>query len=161
MVETLTEPTPPPRWWYAYVVISGGIALAALIVGLFGLYANDRNAARQAECFEVFADKLATSSKEVREAASRVDEIEEKADAAAARRDAAFQKVLTYIVARGEDRDHALALFTRLTNANERLVDDRRELVAARNRLQAVRDAHPIPEAPKGSGRCELIEKQG
>jgi hypothetical protein len=158
MVDTLTEPMPPPRWWYFYVTAGGGIAVLALIVGLFGLWSNDRNAARQAECFASFAARFSNVSKEVREAQVHVDEVEENADASAARRDAAFQRVLTYVVAGEKDRTEALERFTRLTAANQDLVRKRRALVKARNHLQAVRKQHPIPDAPTKAGRCTLIK---
>lgn len=156
MVESLTEPMPPPRWWYWYVLVFSGVALAALFVGLFGLYSNDRNAARQAECFSSFAARFSNVSKEVRQAQVAVDEVQQRADAAAANRDAAFQKVLTFIVADDNDETKGLRLFARLTDSNRALVHERKLLVTSREHLQDVRAKHPIPEAPTRT-RCELI----
>lgn len=156
MVESLTEPMPPPRWWYWYVTGGGAVAVLALVVGLFGLWSNDQNAARQAECFSSFAARFSNVSKEVREAQVAVDEVQQRADAAAANRDAAFQKVLTFIVANDDDQTKGLRLFARLTTTNRVLVHERKLLVTSREHLQDVRAKHPIPEAPTRT-RCELI----
>jgi hypothetical protein len=156
---SLAEPvTHPPRWYLGFVMSMSVVAVIALGVGLIGLYNNDRNATAQAACFEAFATKFSTGSKEVRAAQVKVDEVEARADAAAADRDAAFQEVLTLIISQSEDEAEGLRVFTKLTEANAHLVEQRSALVSARMDLQRTRAEHPIPEPPEGGG-CSLVDR--
>jgi type II secretory pathway pseudopilin PulG len=160
MVETLTEPMPPPRWYYYFLVVIGVVAILGLAAGLTGLYQNDKNATRQAACFQTFAEQFSSVSTEVREAQVKVDTVEAQADAAAARRDAAFQEVLTLVISRSEDRTEGLRVFNELSEANATLVDKRDALVDARLALQITREEHPIPSPPKSDDGCELLENE-
>lgn len=107
-------------------------------------------------CFDTYADKFSSVTKEVRAAQVHTDTVEGEADKAAAERDAAFQSVLLAIVAQDTTDEEGLALFAALTDANAVLVEKRQALVAARLDLQQTRADHPIPEPP--SVFCELPE---
>lgn len=158
-MSALTERRPPPRWWGLYLVAVSVVAIGGLAAGLIGLYKNDQNASRQAECFQAFAAQFSTVSTEVRAAQVRTDMVEGRADKAAAARDAAFQDVLTLVISQSEDEAEGLRVFTVLTEANAKLVVRREALVAARADLAKVRAAHPIPEPPDlDSDNCELTD---
>lgn len=158
--DALTEPVRyPPRWYLGFVVFMSCVAVVALAVGLVGLYRNDQNAANQAMCFQSFAARFSTVSKEVREATVKTDAVEGEADKAAAKRDAAFQEVLTFVLAQDDDEVQGLKLFTALTDANAVLVEKRQALVKARAKLAKVRADHPIPDPPDAdSDNCELTD---
>lgn len=158
VADTLTERALPPRWYYYFLAGIGVIAVLGLVVGLLGLYLNDRTAKRQADCFEAFASQFSIVSKEVRAATVNTDRVEAEADEAAADRDAAFQRVLTFVIAQDDDEAEGLRLFTRLTDANAELVEKRDALVAARRELAQTRREHPIPDPPESGSTCELTE---
>ena len=158
MASTLAEPTPPPRWYLGYIVVVYLLAIGGLGVGVVALYVNSQSATKQAECFQSFADRFSTVSTEVRAAQVQVDEVESATDRVAAKREAAFQQVLTLILSGDAPRSESVAAFKRLQATTADLADARSELVKARQHLQVVRKNHPIPEAPEGDGgRCRLL----
>lgn len=177
MASTLTEPTPPeqprrrgwlrrsaitdrsqpPRWYIGYIVFVYFIAIGGLLAGVIALYVNSQSATKQAECFQSFADRFSTVSTEVRAAQVKVDRVESKTDRVAARRETAFQKVLTLILAGDTPEAESIAAFKALQETTADLAEARDKLVQARSHLQVVRENHPIPEAPEDGGRCRLL----
>lgn len=158
-VEKLAEPTVPPRWYLIALLVLGLFAVSGLGVGLLGLYINDRNASKQADdaakqtaCLQAFAEQFATGSTEVRAAQVKVDKRQGRAEAAAARRDAALQAVLDSV-----NRPEAVLAFEELKGLNKLLVERREATVRARRHLQQTRAEHPIPEAPKSKAACDLL----
>lgn len=158
MASTLAEPTAPPRWYLGYIIVVYLIAIGGLGSGVIALYVNSQSATKQAECFQSFADRFSTVSTEVREAQVEVDAVESRTDRVAAKREDAFQGLLTLLLADPlPSEDQRIAAFKRLQATTADLAVARRELVRARNHLQAVRKNHPIPEAPDASGTCKLL----
>lgn len=167
MVETLTKRTRTvPAWWWIYAALVGTIALVGLLAGVFGVYTNviqdredradrleaDRQSKRFDACFQLFASEFATRSVEVSAAQEVVDRIETRADAAAALRDAALQDLIT--LKPSSDKATQRAAFKVLIETNGHLADDRAELVRAREKLQAERDEHPVPDPPVSTDTC-------
>jgi hypothetical protein len=157
MASTLTDPTPPPKWYLGFIAGVYVLALLGLAAGLLGLYLNNQSATKQAECFQSFADRFSTVSTEVRAAQVKVDRVESKTDRVAARRETAFQKVLTLILAGDTPEAESIAAFKALQETTADLAEARDKLVQARSHLQVVRQNHPIPEAPEDGGRCRLL----
>lgn len=157
MASTLTDPTPPPKWYLGFIAGVYVLALLGLAAGLLGLYLNNQSATKQAECFQSFADRFSTVSTEVRAAQVKVDRVESKTDRVAARRETAFQKVLTLILAGDTPEAESIAAFKALQETTADLAEARDKLVQARSHLQVVRENHPIPEAPEDGGRCRLL----
>jgi hypothetical protein len=106
-------------------------------------------------CFDTYADRFSNTSKEVREAQVHTDAVESRTDQVAARREDAFQELLTLFLRKPPPtKAESIAAFKKLQRTTAALADARGRLVQARNNLAATRAAHPIPDPP--SRFCEI-----
>lgn len=141
------------RPWYDRLnPIIGGLCMAVALAAMGYTWVSDRAQDQVTDtllgCFDTYADNTYSVSKEVRAATEVADGVEVEADEAAAKRDEAFQQVLTFVLSGSKDQAKGLALFTALADANGDLAMKRAELVTARHDLAQTRTDHPPAKPP-------------
>ena len=106
-------------------------------------------------CFDTYAERFSSASKEVRAAQVYTDGIEARTDRVAARREDAFQELLTLFLRQPPPTEaESIAAFKKLRRTTADLAVAREALVKARMNLGEVRAAHPVPDPP--SKFCEI-----